>query len=136
MDQFKGQPRLPKFAVPKRYDLRLNPDLVACTFTGTVAIDLDVVADTRFIVLNAADLAFNDASVSFTPHASSQVLFQRSKNSLFRFFFCCCCNNDVDSDSDNVIKSYCLDGFGYILSILAIESCSSSLVACYVSFHK
>ncbi|CAF2068169.1 unnamed protein product [Brassica napus] len=83
MDQFKGQPRLPKFAVPKRYDLRLTPDLVACTFTGTVAIDLDVVADTRFIVLNAADLAFNDASVSFTPHNSSQQALAAPKVSLF-----------------------------------------------------
>jgi puromycin-sensitive aminopeptidase len=74
MDQFKGEPRLPKFAVPKRYDLRLNPDLIACTFTGTVAIDLDIVADTRFIVLNAADLSVNDASVSFTPPSSSKAL--------------------------------------------------------------
>jgi len=82
MDQFKGEPRLPKFAVPKRYDLRLNPDLIACTFIGTVAIDLDIVADTRFIVLNAADLSVNDASVSFTPPSSSKV-------SLSRFFFCC-----------------------------------------------
>ncbi|XP_010432617.1 PREDICTED: aminopeptidase M1-like [Camelina sativa] len=74
MDQFKGQPRLPKFAVPKRYDLRLNPDPIACTFAGTVAIDLDIVADTRFIVLNAADLSVNDASVSFTPPTSSKAL--------------------------------------------------------------
>ncbi|OMO83998.1 hypothetical protein CCACVL1_11047, partial [Corchorus capsularis] len=29
MEQFKGQPRLPKFAVPKRYDIRLKPDLPA-----------------------------------------------------------------------------------------------------------
>ncbi|CAN6819330.1 unnamed protein product [Brassica oleracea] len=74
MDKFKGQPRLPKFAVPKRYDLRLIPDLIACTFTGTVSIDVDIVADTRFIVLNAADISVNDDSVSFTPLTSSKAL--------------------------------------------------------------
>ncbi|KAL6215277.1 hypothetical protein ACLB2K_014708 [Fragaria x ananassa] len=57
MEQFKGQPRLPKFAVPKRYDVTLKPDLSACKFAGSVAIDLDIVSDTAFIVLNAADLA-------------------------------------------------------------------------------
>ncbi|CAM8967548.1 unnamed protein product [Rhodiola kirilowii] len=56
MDQFKCQPRLPKSVVPKRYDLKLKPDLEACTFSGTVHIDVDVVADTPFVVLNAADL--------------------------------------------------------------------------------
>lgn len=73
MDKFKGQPRLPKFAVPKRYDLRLIPDLIACTFTGAVSIDVVIVADTRFIVLNAADISVNDDSVSFTPLTSSKV---------------------------------------------------------------
>lgn len=29
MDQFKGLPRLLKFAIPKQYDIRLLPDLVA-----------------------------------------------------------------------------------------------------------
>ncbi|KAL0679773.1 hypothetical protein Bca4012_007754 [Brassica carinata] len=74
MDKFKGQPRLPKFAVPKRYDLRLIPDLIACTFTGAVSIDVVIVADTRFIVLNAADISVNDDSVSFTPLTSSKAL--------------------------------------------------------------
>ncbi|OAY26889.1 aminopeptidase M1 isoform X1 [Manihot esculenta] len=66
MDQFKGQPRLPKFSVPKRYDVRLKPDLSACTFAGSVSIDLDIVADTKFIVLNAADLSVKSDSVCFT----------------------------------------------------------------------
>ncbi|PKI72074.1 hypothetical protein CRG98_007531, partial [Punica granatum] len=74
MEQFKGQPRLPKFAVPKRYDIRLKPDLAACKFAGSVAIDLDVVSETKFIVLNAAELSVTGAAVSFTPKASSQVL--------------------------------------------------------------
>ncbi|XP_051137190.1 aminopeptidase M1 [Andrographis paniculata] len=64
-DQFQGQPRLPKFAVPKRYDLRLKPDLVACKFAGVVGISVDVVADTRFLVFNAAELSLNNKSVTF-----------------------------------------------------------------------
>ncbi|EXB57658.1 Puromycin-sensitive aminopeptidase [Morus notabilis] len=78
MEQFKGQPRLPKFAVPKRYDIRLKPDLISCKFAGTVAVDVDVVADTLFIVLNAADLSVDSASVSFTDRNSSEV-FRPSK---------------------------------------------------------
>jgi len=73
MEQFKGQPRLPKFATPKRYDIRLKPDLAACKFAGTVAVDVDVVGETKFIVLNAADLTIRDGTVSFTAKASSQV---------------------------------------------------------------
>lgn len=73
MEQFKGQPRLPKFAVPKRYELRLKPDLTTCKFGGSVSVDLDIVADTQFIVLNAAELSVNAGSVSFTHGDSSKV---------------------------------------------------------------
>ncbi|CAM8967601.1 unnamed protein product [Rhodiola kirilowii] len=44
MDQFTGRARLPNFAVPNRYDLTLKPDLDACTFSGSVHIDLDIVS--------------------------------------------------------------------------------------------
>nr|GMC49388.1 aminopeptidase M1 [Ipomoea batatas] len=64
-EQFKGQPRLPQFAVPKRYDIRLKPDLVACKFAGSVDISVDVVSDTKFLVLNAAELTVNPKSVVF-----------------------------------------------------------------------
>ncbi|XP_024965643.1 aminopeptidase M1 isoform X1 [Cynara cardunculus var. scolymus] len=64
-DQFRCQPRLPKFAIPKRYDLKLKPDLSACKFLGAVEISLDIVADTKFIVLNAADLFVDCKSVRF-----------------------------------------------------------------------
>ncbi|KAK2980117.1 hypothetical protein RJ640_019540 [Escallonia rubra] len=73
-DQFKGQPRLPKSAVPRSYDLKLKPDLVACKFTGTVRISLDVVSPTRFIVLNAADLSVDHSSVRFCSRSTSKVL--------------------------------------------------------------
>ncbi|GAV56952.1 Peptidase_M1 domain-containing protein/DUF3358 domain-containing protein [Cephalotus follicularis] len=74
MEQFRKQARLPKFAVPNRYDIRLKPDLSACTFGGSVSILLHIVADTRFIVLNAADLSIDSGSVSFTPQNSSKAL--------------------------------------------------------------
>ncbi|CAA7410004.1 unnamed protein product [Spirodela intermedia] len=74
VDLFKGQSRLPKFAVPKRYDLRLTPDLAACKFTGTVCVVVDIVGDTKFLVLNAADLVVTEGSVSFRNQDSSQEL--------------------------------------------------------------
>jgi puromycin-sensitive aminopeptidase len=73
MEQFKGQPRLPKFAVPKRYDILLKPDLSACKYAGFASIDLDIVAGTKFIVLNAAELSFTNGSVSFTNRRFSKV---------------------------------------------------------------
>ncbi|KAK9273621.1 hypothetical protein L1049_018431 [Liquidambar formosana] len=72
MEQFKGKPRLPKFAVPKRYDIRLKPDLIACKFAGSVDVDVDIVDDTTFIVLNAADLSVAPGSVHFKTRNSSQ----------------------------------------------------------------
>ncbi|KAI6679669.1 hypothetical protein NL676_033550 [Syzygium grande] len=71
MEQFKGKPRLPKFASPKRYDIRLKPDLTNCKFAGSVAIDLNIVSKTKFIVLNATDLSIQKETVSFTRKASS-----------------------------------------------------------------
>ncbi|KAM3738846.1 hypothetical protein ACB098_09G161900 [Castanea mollissima] len=70
MEEFKGQPRLPKFAVPKCYDIRLKPNLTTCKFAGSVAIELKIVADTSFIVLNAAELSIDTTSVSFTHPAA------------------------------------------------------------------
>ncbi|TVU06229.1 hypothetical protein EJB05_49430, partial [Eragrostis curvula] len=56
-EEFRGQARLPHFASPLRYDLRLRPDLTACSFSGAAAIDVAVSAPTRFLVLNAAELS-------------------------------------------------------------------------------
>ena len=47
---------LPRNAIPSRYDLTLQPDLQAATFTGSVIIALEVVEATDAIWLNAADL--------------------------------------------------------------------------------
>ncbi|KAH9297885.1 hypothetical protein KI387_029567 [Taxus chinensis] len=75
MEQFKGLPRLPKFGVPKRYVLELRPDLEACKFDGKLAVTLDVVDKTKYLVLNAADLVIKDKSVSLRGTASTEVKF-------------------------------------------------------------
>ena len=48
--------RLPRMVVPRRYELRLEPDLEAFSFAGTVGVDIDVVEPVGEIVLNAAEL--------------------------------------------------------------------------------
>ncbi|KAF4367053.1 hypothetical protein G4B88_016765 [Cannabis sativa] len=82
MAEFKGQSRLPKFAAPKRYDIKLVPDLQSCKFSGSVSIHVDIVSDTRFIVLNAADLTVHSGSVSFSEPKSSKV-FKPSSVEIF-----------------------------------------------------
>ena len=56
--------RLSTTVVPKRYDLRLEPDLVAATFAGEVVITVEVENTLTEMVLNAAELAIQSASVS------------------------------------------------------------------------
>lgn len=73
-EEFKKQSRLPIFASPKRYDIHLKPDLIACKFSGNVSIDVDVVSPTKHLVLNAADLTVDSGSVSFKLRSSSQEL--------------------------------------------------------------
>ena len=48
--------RLPRHVIPARYDIRLEPDLAAATFTGQVIITLMVMQETQAIHLNATDL--------------------------------------------------------------------------------
>jgi puromycin-sensitive aminopeptidase len=71
--EFRGQARLPRFAAPRRYELRLRPDLDACVFTGDASVVVDVSAPTRFLVLNAADLAVDRASIRFQGLAPTEV---------------------------------------------------------------
>src|SRR6202521_4571230 len=48
--------RLPKNVTPKRYDLRLTPDLTAFTFQGEVSVAIVVNDATDDVVLNALEL--------------------------------------------------------------------------------
>jgi len=62
--------RLPRIAVPSRYELRLEPDLEAFTFTGTCSTTLDVEHDTDVLVLNAIELELSDAAARRADGAS------------------------------------------------------------------
>ncbi len=55
--------RLPRHIIPRRYDLRLEPDLTAATFTGEVTIALAVKQTTQTILLNAVDLVIESATI-------------------------------------------------------------------------
>jgi len=55
--------RLPTHVVPSAYRLRLDPDLGAATYSGTVEIDLDSSEPTSTIVLNAIELELDTAEV-------------------------------------------------------------------------
>ncbi|MEX2658729.1 MAG: M1 family metallopeptidase [Acidimicrobiales bacterium] len=55
--------RLPRNVLPRRYELRIEPDLAAATFAGREAVAVDVVEATHEIVLNAAFLDVDEAWV-------------------------------------------------------------------------
>ena len=55
--------RLPRQVAPRHYALHLRPDLEAATFTGTVAIDVEVVEACAEVVLNAAELEVTAVTV-------------------------------------------------------------------------
>jgi len=53
--------RLPRHAVPQRYEIRLEPALDAATFAGSQIVTLDISDPTSEIVLNAAELDIYEA---------------------------------------------------------------------------
>jgi len=55
--------RLPRTAVPSRYDIRLEPDFTTLTFRGQETVALDVTETISEIVLNAIELAIDSASL-------------------------------------------------------------------------
>ena len=62
--------RLPRTVVPVRYDLRLEPDLTAFTFTGEETITVEVREATAEILLNAVELEMREATAA---HAERRV---------------------------------------------------------------
>jgi len=55
--------RLPRTAVPSRYDIRLEPDLTTLTFRGQQTVALEVTESISELVLNAIELAIDSASL-------------------------------------------------------------------------
>ncbi|HWH34118.1 MAG TPA: M1 family metallopeptidase [Acidimicrobiales bacterium] len=56
--------RLPRSVAPRRYQLRIEPDLATATFYGTAAVTVDVAEPVDAIVCNAADLDIDGAWVT------------------------------------------------------------------------
>lgn len=76
--------RLPRTVLPSRYDLTLEPDLEQATFTGAVAIDVEVTDAVDAIWLNAAELAITsavleDAAGNHTPITDITLLADQER---------------------------------------------------------
>ncbi len=56
--------RLPRTAIPRRYDVRIAPDLDAFTFEGKVRITLDVPTATDRLVLHSVGLTIHEATIT------------------------------------------------------------------------
>jgi len=61
--------RLPRTVLPQRYQVELEPDLSAATFTGSVTIEANVTTSTDEIVMNAKELTVSTVSVDGTPRS-------------------------------------------------------------------
>ena len=66
--------RLPRTVIPRRYELRLRPDLVSATFTGEAAIAIMVREPVAEILLNAAELLITDATLFGGPETAQQAI--------------------------------------------------------------
>jgi len=56
--------RLPRFARPTRYDLRLEPDLATLSFAGEETVSLEITEPTAEIVMNAVELKIGEATIT------------------------------------------------------------------------
>ncbi|MEY4361060.1 MAG: hypothetical protein RL391_366 [Actinomycetota bacterium] len=59
--------RLPRHVLPVRYEVTLEPDLDAASFRGRAVIAVDVLAPTRLIALNTAELEIQSVHVDGQP---------------------------------------------------------------------
>ncbi|KAJ3120602.1 Aminopeptidase 2 mitochondrial [Physocladia obscura] len=65
---------LPQWLVPRHYDVWLAPDLETFKFDGTVAIALDVVADTFKAVLHSKNIVIHKAAISVGGSAKQEAV--------------------------------------------------------------
>src|SRR5665811_1808957 len=72
-----GRMVLPTTVTPLHYAIDINPDAANMRFSGEVKIDLKINAPTQTIVLNAADLEFQKATLSGTGPAT--VSFDKAR---------------------------------------------------------
>ena len=79
---------LPKDVRPSKYTLTLQPDLQTFIFSGSVAIDIEVLQPTDSIVLNAAELAITSCRVESSGGEalpSSTALDEKAETASFAF---------------------------------------------------
>src|SRR5829696_6700498 len=72
--------RLPRTILPRRYEVTLEPELAAATFSGDVRIDIDVTERVEQIVMNAIELdikavTVDGAVVAFSLDEDTERLF-------------------------------------------------------------
>jgi puromycin-sensitive aminopeptidase len=63
--------RLPRTVLPRRYDLTLEPDLEAATFTGHETIAVEVLTETSEVVLNAVEIEIDDATAELADEGAT-----------------------------------------------------------------
>ena len=75
---------LPKTVLPKKYQLKLQPDFSKFTFQGEETVDIEVVEATTEIALNAADLKIASAVLhrSGTSSTATNIALDKSRQTV------------------------------------------------------
>jgi aminopeptidase N len=81
----QGRLVLPKTAKPLHYDILVRPDAKTLSFTGSVAIDIEIASKTRTLVLNAADIGFDRVRLAGRPEAPQITLDPERQTAAFTF---------------------------------------------------
>src|SRR6266480_792846 len=72
--------RLPELAIPENYKLQFAPDFDKDNFTGEETIQIRVLKPTSQIVLNSAEIEFQEATVSGgSAHQTAKVTLDKEK---------------------------------------------------------
>ncbi len=80
---FENTPgKLPKQVVPEEYAVRIAPDVQKRTFTGSETIKLNVRQPVRELLLNAAEIQIESASVDDKPIAKSAIKLDQKEETL------------------------------------------------------
>lgn len=75
MDGKKAFERLPKYVVPKHYDITLKPDLIKFRFDGEETVNVEVRKPTSKIILNAFELSIE--KVKYISSSSQDIVCNR-----------------------------------------------------------
>ncbi len=79
--------RLPDFALPLNYDLRLAPDMTSFKCEGSEVIELDIRRATNYILLNALDLEIDSAEIKQGGHVEKAKIVLEPEHERVRLTF-------------------------------------------------